>query len=335
MIWPDAFYLAATCTMAHAKGPLVGRRWLARIALAGALASATAFISFLAVHVPNVLEIRSLAALGAAGTEPSVEAVSYISEGRRIAADLYFPDEPKGYAVFAHGNRPAGRGHILARRTAETMGRHFVTLAFDFRGYGESERLSGYAPGMTLDFSADIIEGARYLAQRFDIAPEEVILVGHSFGSVSVLRAGQRLDSHLVVPVGTGDVEALFENPNFAAGQVRKLQRIGLDPPLEDVRRMYEPLFARNLFQGCAPARVHLISGARDPGLATLDNIEQWLDPSCERTIERTVIPYANHMFWSERRADTYFRAYSLVIDETDWVLALVGAIAQRFKAEG
>jgi pimeloyl-ACP methyl ester carboxylesterase len=161
-----------------------------------------------------------------------------------------------------------GRNHPLYRQLCSLFGARFVVLAFDFRGYGDSDPLDPYRRGATLDFSADIIQGAEFLSQRFGIPLQEVVLAGHSFGSVSVLLAGRRIRTRRIVALGAGDPYGLVVSRERTSHQMAKLRKIGWEVPRAEIAALYEPLFAENLFSDCFSGRVALVSGARESGLA-------------------------------------------------------------------
>ena len=282
------------------------------------------------------LEIRPLLArAGAAGGAATTEAVSYRGEAGAIAAELRIPaGKPRAYVVFAHGNRPAGRRHPLPQGVMAVLGGEYVVLGFDFRGYGESEPLSGYRPGMTMDFTDDVVQGVHYLAQRFGVDPRDVVLIGHSFGSVSVTLAGRRLGSRRVVPLGTGDPERIFESPSGIRQQRAKLALIGLDVPTGDVAALYAPLYARNLYGECFPGIMMLVSGRLDGELATLRGFVDGLNARCPRRVSSFTVPLANHMFWSDGYGSSYYGVLRLFMQPADWSRALAGAILMQLNRE-
>ncbi|RMD61078.1 MAG: alpha/beta hydrolase [Alphaproteobacteria bacterium] len=307
-------------------------RWTRR--LAWALIAGVLAVSGWVV-VPEALKLRELWVLAARARDgaatPRVETIEYTSAGRRIVADLYQPPTPRGYVVFAHGNRPDGRRHPLARALAGALGRHFTTLAFDFRGYGDSGPLGPYRPGMTLDLTSDIVAGVRYLAQRFEVAPEDVILVGHSFGSASVNLAAKKLGARRAVAIGTGDARRMLSlRPDFAAGQVRKLAQVGLDVPLDHIPALYEPLYADNIFDTCPAGQRLFIWGEYEPGAAMMGDVLSRLRRDCPGRIDVAIIPRANHMYWFEGRPFTGFQLYSVLIGQNGWIDAVVGTILEH-----
>ena len=278
--------------------------------------------------------IKTLAAQGRGPAAVSVERVSYQSEGQDIAADLYMPENPRGFAVFAHGNRPEGRSHALARDIAAALGRHFVTLAFDFRGYGESGPLPPYRAGMTLDLTSDILEGAKYLADRFGVPQDQVMLIGHSFGSVSVLLAGRKSGARTVFALGPTEADTAFDREDFAEGQARKLTQIGLEVPLAEIEALYAPLRAKSLLAECPPAgaRRIFIWGENEIGAATFAPYLEQFRARCGDAAEVEIIPWANHTYWAEWRSTWRYRAYALAIADEEWVDALAGVIVSKVQ---
>lgn len=313
------------------------RRWglFGKMAAAGGLLLMAAILWLALGAGLDAWRIKSLAARGQGPAAASVERVSYRSEGQNIVADLYVPKDPRGFAVFAHGNRPEGRSHALARDIAAALGRHYVTLAFDFRGYGESGPLPPYHPGMTLDLTSDILEGAKYLAQRFGVAQDQVMLIGHSFGSVSVLLAGRKSGARTVFALGPTEAETAFDRADFAEGQARKLAQIGLDVPLTEIEALYAPLRAKSLLAECPPAgaRRIFIWGENEIGAATFAPYLDAFRARCGAVAEIEIIPWANHTYWAEWRSTWRYRAYAIAIADDEWVDALTGAIVSKVDA--
>lgn len=312
------------------------RRWslFGKLFAAGAVLLMAAILWLALDTGLNVWRIKTLAARGQGPAAASVERISYRSEGQNIAADLYVPKDPRGFAVFAHGNRPEGRSHALARDIAAALGRHFVTLAFDFRGYGESGPLPPYHSGMTLDLTSDILEGAKYLAERFGVPQDQVMLIGHSFGSVSVLLAGRKSGARTVFALGPTEADTAFDREDFAAGQARKLAQIGLEVPLAEIEQLYAPLRAKSLLAECPPAgaRRNFIWGEYEIGAATFAPYLEGFRARCGDVAEIDIVPWANHTYWAEWRSTWRYRAYALAIADEEWVDALAGAIVSKVE---
>jgi alpha-beta hydrolase superfamily lysophospholipase len=147
--------------------------------------------------------------------------VSYHSQGARISAVLYGPDEAGPSASGGGGRLPAGQaglpGIVLcngftcikelilpdyARRFAAAG---YVALAFDYRGFGESEgergRLIPYEQVM------DIRNSITFMETLDEVDPERIGLWGTSYGAANVIYAAG-IDPRprcIVAQVGFGD----------------------------------------------------------------------------------------------------------------------------------
>jgi pimeloyl-ACP methyl ester carboxylesterase len=115
-------------------------------------------------------------------------ATSFYSEGSKIAADLYLPDaggQPKPAVVLAHGF--SGVKELLlpayGKRLSEAG---FVTLAFDYRGFGGSEGERGRL--VPLEQMADIRNAVTFLQTLPEVNPDAIGLWGSSFGGANSLR---------------------------------------------------------------------------------------------------------------------------------------------------
>ncbi len=132
-----------------------------------------------------------------------VEHVQFYSEGCRIAADLYFPESLKPGQkapgiVLCHGY--TGVKNLYLPDTARTLNESgYIALAFDFKGWGESEgtrqRLDPH--GRVADTHAAVT----YLCTRPEVDNTKIGLFGWSFGcSVGVWLAA--IDDRIKCLVG-------------------------------------------------------------------------------------------------------------------------------------
>ncbi len=135
-------------------------------------------------------------------------ATSFYSEGSKIAADLYLPEgggQPGPGVVLAHGF--SGIKELLlpayGKRLSEAG---FVTLAFDYRGFGGSEGERGRL--VPLEQMADIRNAVTFLQTLPEVNPDAIGLWGTSFGGANSLR----------VAAHDGRVKALVAQLTFASG---------------------------------------------------------------------------------------------------------------------
>lgn len=135
--------------------------------------------------------------------------VSYFSEGTRISATLYLPDNLKAGervpgVVLCHGFT-AIKELILpdyARRFADAG---IAALAFDYRGFGESEGVRGRL--IWRDQVQDIRNSITFMETLPEVDPERIGLWGTSYGGANVIyTAGIEPRAKCVVAqVGFGD----------------------------------------------------------------------------------------------------------------------------------
>src|SRR5215216_4681036 len=121
-------------------------------------------------------------------------AVSIPSDGLTLSGALHIP----------HGHRPGARlpaflvlhgfmgskDESHAEIQAQMLeGFGYAALRFDMRGCGDSGGTRGFV--LCMDQVADTRNALTWLAQRPEIDPERIAVIGHSFGgAVSVYTAG-------------------------------------------------------------------------------------------------------------------------------------------------
>jgi len=121
----------------------------------------------------------------------TMQKVSFLSEGDRLAAALFLPEQtPAPAVIFAHGVFEFKEDFFdYAGRLAEAG---FVALALDMRGHGASE---GVRYSCDQDqWAADVVSAMDYLETRPEVEKGRFGLVGLSSGGTAVLRAAARPD---------------------------------------------------------------------------------------------------------------------------------------------
>lgn len=117
-------------------------------------------------------------------SEPVREQVTFLSDGTKVAGDLWMPAEP------AQGDRrPAivlGHGFSVLKQSLAAAGAFFaragyVTLAIDYRTFGDS---GGETRGQLFPLwqVEDFRNAISYLQSRSDVDPDAIGLWGASFG---------------------------------------------------------------------------------------------------------------------------------------------------------
>lgn len=155
--------------------------------------------------------------------------VSFFSDGARIAADLTLPDGDHGGdvprpAVLICPGWDGRRTRHIARIGADLVSAGFAVLAFDFRGYGESEGRSGRL--FPAEQVADIRAAAAFLRGHVRIDPARVCALGALTGASAALQAASE-------DPGIAAVVAFFP---FGDGE-RWLRSLRSDPEWRNFRR--------------------------------------------------------------------------------------------------
>jgi uncharacterized protein len=137
--------------------------------------------------------------------------VTFYSEGSLIAADLYLPDivrenEPLPGIVLCHGF--SGIKELLLPAFAEEFVRHqFISLVFDYRGFGKSEGTRGRL--VPSEQVTDIRNTLTFLQGLDQVDSNRIGVWGTSYGGAHVLTAAA-MDSRIQcvvsqLPFGNGE----------------------------------------------------------------------------------------------------------------------------------
>ena len=118
--------------------------------------------------------------------------VEFYSEGTKLAADLYLPDnlspkEQRPGVVLCHGYTGV-KSLYLPDMAAHLNHAGFVAIAFDYKGWGDSDgprsRLAPY--GRVLDVQAAIT----FLGLQPEVIPDKIGILGVSYGGSTVTWVG-------------------------------------------------------------------------------------------------------------------------------------------------
>ncbi|PHM53637.1 Phospholipase YtpA [Xenorhabdus hominickii] len=121
------------------------------------------------------------------------------SSSQRIAEEHYFTTSDNTslfYRYWPQEQRHAERAIIIFHRGHEHSGRiqHIVDelalpdvamFAWDARGHGKTEGARGYSPSMGTSIH-DVDEFIRFIATEYDIAMENIVVIGQSVGAVLI-----------------------------------------------------------------------------------------------------------------------------------------------------
>lgn len=166
------------------------------------------------------------------------QAVTFYSEGCKIAADLYLPEAgpaappvsapaPAPGVVLAHGF--AGIKEVMLPPYGERLAQAgFVALAFDYRCFGESESFNDRGRLIPFEQMTDIRSAITYLQTLPAVDPQRIGLWGTSFGGANVLR----------VAAADKRVKAVVAQITFASG--RRMVLGGKSP--EEVETLLDTL---------------------------------------------------------------------------------------------
>ena len=122
------------------------------------------------------------------------KSVEFMSEGSRVVADLYLPEDNTVNApaiLLCHGF--AGVKELLLPAFAEYFANAgYVAMTFDYRGFGGSDGEPGrLVPALQIE---DIKNAVTFLSQRPEVDSNRIGLWGTSFGGANVVVAASEDD---------------------------------------------------------------------------------------------------------------------------------------------
>jgi dienelactone hydrolase len=192
------------------------------------------------------------------GASPEKRAVTIYSDGTRMIGDLYLPpnlkpDERRPAVVFCAGTAGTRKGfpETIAARFAEAG---FVFLAFDYRGWGDSDsKLVTHQPQPKPDQKSEVAVQARAVRWQLDFADQTFdIRAAISFlaGEPNVDRErigilGTSYGGGLVVWVGGNDPRVrciAAQVPGMGGGRPPEAERRAYELWIKQARGEVEPV---------------------------------------------------------------------------------------------
>ncbi len=132
--------------------------------------------------------------------------LSYKLSGVLVTPDDMRPDEKRSTIVVCHGYA-SWKERYSIRMAEELANAGFVTLAFDYRGFGESEGPKWRL--ICLEQIEDIRNAITFLETRKEVDPKKIGLIGISLGGANVVYTGavDKRPACIVSIVAVGDGE--------------------------------------------------------------------------------------------------------------------------------
>ena len=160
-------------------------------------------------------EVMAMNAASAAPQEAQVRRVSFLSDGARLVGNLYLPENyqpnKKYPAVVVSGSWTTVKEQMAGLYAEQLAGEEFITLAFDFRNFGESEGTPRFYENPTQKI-ADIGNAVSYLQSLPQVDAERIGALGICAGSMYTLMAAagdKRIKSVVTAASWLHDAEAV------------------------------------------------------------------------------------------------------------------------------
>lgn len=149
------------------------------------------------------------------------------SDGVELAGVLHIPDSHKAgdrlpAFVVLHGFMGSKDESHAEIQATMLEGFGYAALRIDFRGCGESGGLRGYV--LCLDQVADTRNALTWLAERPEIDPKRMAVIGHSFGAAVAVYTGGVDDrvAAVISSCGWGHGERKFQGQHPGAEKWKK-----------------------------------------------------------------------------------------------------------------
>ncbi len=119
-------------------------------------------------------------------------------------------DTNKPILLFVHGG-PACSEIPYARKYQEDLEKQFTIVHYDQRGSGKSYHFFEDYSNLTTDLLVDdLLALTDYISERFN--QEEVVLIGHSFGTYIGMKAAARAPEKYAAYIGIGQVADVVQS---------------------------------------------------------------------------------------------------------------------------
>ena len=140
-------------------------------------------------------------------------------DGLKIRAAIYKPQKTKGpfpAILLLHGNYPEGQSYPLYKVLAQELSdKGYLLMTVDFAGYGSSEDPFARLVPTDVNLELETKAAIDHLAQRSDVRPGNIGIIGHSMGADPALRVGAK-DEAVTTMILIGPprrVQQLFHSP--------------------------------------------------------------------------------------------------------------------------
>ena len=142
-----------------------------------------------------------------------MKTIELASEGIKLKANLFYPEklqEKNPAILFVHGWTSNQTRDIQNVKALGELG--YICFTFDMRGHGEDK--TDLKSLSRTNFLNDALAAYDYLAKLPDVDPENISVIGSSFGSyTSVILTGKRAVKNLVLRVPANYNDEDFEFP--------------------------------------------------------------------------------------------------------------------------
>lgn len=147
-----------------------------------------------------------------------MQKVSFTVDNQKLNGTLFYPENPKEQnpaILFIHGFTGSQDTSFQYANALTRWG--FICMTFDLRGHGASE---GDINSLTReDFLKDVVSAYNFLIHQMGVDPEEISVVGSSFGAyLSLLLSSMKEIKNVVLRVPANYPNVEFDKPQINQG---------------------------------------------------------------------------------------------------------------------